>query len=113
MIAPGNPSPGISGPSLSQVVESHMDSGVMEAKLFTLVNAENEDQIVAWGMQVSDAERTEAVIYHRDPDTGKSLTGTHECAEKALALWGMVAPMRLRWETTPEDVLEMMANLGS
>ncbi|HEV2780090.1 MAG TPA: hypothetical protein VGX25_11915 [Actinophytocola sp.] len=84
----------------------------MDAKLFTLVNAENDNEIFAWGMEISDETRTEAVLYRWDPQIGQAATGLHRSAEAARALWDRIAPMELRWEMTAEDVLKMVDNLS-
>jgi hypothetical protein len=85
----------------------------MDAKLFTLVNTENESQIFAWGMEISDDTHTEAVLYRWDPRTGQSSTGLHRSAERARELWSRIAPMALRWEMTTEDALAMVDSLNS
>lgn len=85
----------------------------MEARLFTLVNAEDSSQVFAVGMEIDNDDQREAVVYRRE-DTGKSMIGTHTSAESALQRYNTLAPMDLIWaeeETIDLDELfESMRN---
>jgi hypothetical protein len=85
----------------------------MEARLFTLVNAEDSSQVFAVGMEIEDEEQREAVIYRRE-DNGHSMIGKHTSAESALQRFNTLAPMDLVWaeeETIDLDTLfESMRN---
>ena len=85
----------------------------MDAKLFTLVNPADETQIFAWGMEITNDGDTTAVIYRRDPDTGRYATGVHPSAEAALELWRRVVPLELLWEPTPQEIVEALDRITS
>lgn len=70
----------------------------MEGRLFTLVNAENEMQVFAWGMEISTAHDREAVIYRRNPANNQTFFGVHATAESALRRYGKRRQLRLVWE---------------
>lgn len=70
----------------------------MEGRLFTLVDAENELQVFAWGMEISTAYDREAIIYSRDPTTNQTFFGLHTTAESALKRYGKRRQLRLVWE---------------
>lgn len=74
----------------------------MEGRLFTLVNAENEMQVFAWGMEISTPYEKEAVIYRRNPATNQSFFGVHTDAEAALRRHGRRRQLRLVWEDEEE-----------
>ncbi len=70
----------------------------MEGRLFTLVNAENEADVFAWGMQITTAHEQEAVTYCRNPVTNQTVFGLHSNAESALRRYGTSFQLRLVWE---------------
>ncbi|MEU4801408.1 hypothetical protein [Actinosynnema sp. NPDC023587] len=70
----------------------------MEANLFSLVPASDPTLVFAWGMEIVDDDRTEAVLYRRDPGTGRGMVARHTSAEAALHRWGRLVPLRLVWE---------------
>ncbi|WP_246018615.1 hypothetical protein [Saccharothrix australiensis] len=70
----------------------------MEANLFSLVSEADHTRVFAWGMEVVEDDRTTAVVYRRDPVTGRSLVGQHGSAEAALRRWGARLPLALVWE---------------
>lgn len=84
----------------------------MHARLFALVSKENELEVFAFGMQLWQEDRTDAVIFRVDPRNGQTTTGIHESAESALKRWGRLAPMELRWESAEHGVLEMVTNVA-
>ncbi|MFD1147809.1 hypothetical protein [Saccharothrix hoggarensis] len=78
----------------------------MEANLFSLVDATDRTRIFAWGMEIIEEERTDAIVYRRDPDTGRIFIGQHASAESALHRYGRRVPLELVWEfegSEPED----------
>lgn len=70
----------------------------MEGRLFTLVNAENEADVFAWGMQITMDDGQEAVTYCRNPVTNQTVFGLHSDAESALRRYGTAFQLRLLWE---------------
>ena len=82
----------------------------MDAKLFTLVSADDPNKVFAWGMEIDSTEETVAVLYRRG--AGRYSTGLHPSAEAALRLWSRIAPMQLLWEPTADEVLAELANLA-
>jgi len=68
----------------------------MDARLFTLVNAEDSSQVFAVGMEIDNDDQREAVVYRRE-DNGQSMIGTHTSAESALQRYNLLAPMDLVW----------------
>lgn len=70
----------------------------MDATLFWLSNAENEDEIFAYGIELSDDDVIEAVTFRRDPRTQRTTFGTHDSAEAALARYGRLFPVALHYE---------------
>jgi hypothetical protein len=70
----------------------------MEGRLFTLVSAENDGQVFAWGMQITTPDEQEAVTYCRNPVTNQTVFGLHSNAESALRRYGMTLQLRLVWE---------------
>ncbi|MET0135067.1 MAG: hypothetical protein ABW215_15915 [Kibdelosporangium sp.] len=70
----------------------------MDCLLFRLTTAEDVHQIFALGMEITDNERTEAVVYRRDPATKSPFFGLHPSAEAALAHYRTIRPMALHWE---------------
>jgi hypothetical protein len=65
------------------------------AQLFCLTNADNSDEIFAYGIEISEDEIIEAVTYHRDPDTHRIVFGLHRSADSALARYGRMLPLAL------------------
>lgn len=70
----------------------------MEGRLFTLVSAENDNDIFAWGMQITTPTEQEAVTYCRHPVTNHTVFGLHPNAESALRRYGRTFQLRLVWE---------------
>ena len=79
----------------------------MEANLFSLVDATDRNRIFAWGMEIVDEDRSDAVVYRRDPETGRTFIGQHSSAESALNRYSRRVPLALVWEY--EHVLEAFA----
>jgi hypothetical protein len=75
----------------------------MDCLLFRLTTAEDEHQIFAWGMEITDNEKTEAVVYRRDPATKSPIFGVHSSAEAALTRYQRIIPMALHWEDDEDD----------
>ncbi|MGB3438985.1 MAG: hypothetical protein WBA97_09560 [Actinophytocola sp.] len=72
----------------------------MYGRLFTLVNAADNDLIFAWGMEIQDEDEgeREAVIYRRDPVTRQTTHSVHACATAALDRYtARPEPMALVW----------------
>ena len=70
----------------------------MEGRLFTLVSAEDEAMVFAWGMQITTSTEQEAVTYCRNPITNQTVFGLHSDAESALRRYGKTLQLRLVWE---------------
>jgi hypothetical protein len=70
----------------------------MEGRLFTLVSANDETQVFAWGMQITTATEQEAVTYCRHPTTTQTVFGLHANAESALWRYSKTLQLRLVWE---------------
>lgn len=70
----------------------------MEGRLFTLVSADNEENVFAWGMQITTPDEQEAVTYCRNPVTNQTVFGLHSNAESALRRYGTTFQLRLVWE---------------
>jgi hypothetical protein len=70
----------------------------MEGRLFTLVSADNEENVFAWGMQITTPDVQEAVTYCRNPVTNQTVFGLHSNAESALRRYGTSYQLRLVWE---------------
>jgi hypothetical protein len=81
----------------------------VEANLFSLVDATDRNRIFAWGMEVLDGNRSDAVVYRRDPETGKTFIGQHSSAESALNRYGRRVPLALVWEYEELDQEERTA----
>ncbi|XVS64568.1 hypothetical protein ACQPYE_00455 [Actinosynnema sp. CA-299493] len=75
----------------------------MEANLFSLVDATDRSRIFAWGMEVVDEDRSDAIVYRRDPETGRTFIGQHTSADSALARYGRRVPLALVWEYEEAD----------
>lgn len=69
----------------------------MEANLFALVDADDEFAVFAHGMEIVDEERTDVVVFRRDPDTRRTMFGTHDSAERALKHYNRMMPLELVW----------------
>lgn len=83
----------------------------MEARLFTLVNAEDTTQVFAVGMEIDNDDQREAVVYRRE-DNGHSMIGTHTSAASALQRYNTLAPMDLVWaEEETIDLDELFKTL--
>jgi hypothetical protein len=72
---------------------------VMESALFTLVAAEDESKIFAFGISITDKSQKEAVIYRRDPGSGQTMFGVHASAEAACLRYSMITPLEVVWQT--------------
>lgn len=70
----------------------------MEGRLFTLVSADNEEYVFAWGMEITTSDVQEAVTYCRNPVTNQTVFGLHSNAESALRRYGTSYQLRLVWE---------------
>ena len=70
----------------------------MEGRLFTLVSAEDDQHVFAWGMQITTPSEQEAVTYCRNPITNQTVFGLHSNAESALRRYGTTLQLRLVWE---------------
>ncbi|ALG05643.1 hypothetical protein [Kibdelosporangium phytohabitans] len=70
----------------------------MNAQLFTLTKADDPNEVYAWGMQITTADDTEAVVYRRDPVSQRAMFGVHDSAEAALARYGSAHDLALQWE---------------
>jgi len=70
----------------------------MEGRLFSLVSADNDDNVFAWGMEITTARGQEAVTYCRNPVTNQTVFGLHSNAESALRRYGATFQLRLVWE---------------
>jgi hypothetical protein len=70
----------------------------MEGRLFTLVSADNEENVFAWGMEITTPDEQEAVTYCRNPVTNQTVFGLHSNAESALRRYGTSFQLRLVWE---------------
>jgi hypothetical protein len=70
----------------------------MEGRLFTLVSAEDDANVFAWGMEITTATEQEAVTYCRNPITNQTQFGLHRNAESALLRYGTTVQLRLVWE---------------
>ncbi|MEU6154786.1 hypothetical protein ABZ816_32820 [Actinosynnema sp. NPDC047251] len=75
----------------------------MEANLFSLVSESDPSLVYAWGMEIVDDDRTDTVLYRRDPATGRSLVAQHSSAEAALRRWGRRLPLRLVWDFEEQE----------
>lgn len=75
----------------------------MEANLFSLVDATDRTRIFAWGMEILDDERSDAIVYRRDPETGRTFIGQHASAESALNRYGRRIPLALVWEYEDDE----------
>jgi hypothetical protein len=83
----------------------------VEANLFSLVDASDRTRIFAWGMEIMEEETTSAIVYRRDPDTGRTFIGQHASAESALDRYGRRVPLALVWEF--EELVDDVERLTS
>lgn len=75
--------------------------------MFTLVSARDDTQIFAWGIEIIEETRTEAVIYRRDPQTNQAIFGVHPDAEAAKDRFSrLFAPMAVCWEEDYDELNE-------
>ena len=70
----------------------------MYGRLFTLVTIDDESKVFAWGLEIVTDDDLEAVIYRKDPDTGRTLFGVHDSAQAAAARWSGIVPVEVCWE---------------
>lgn len=70
----------------------------MEGRLFTLVSADDDNNVFAWGMEITTPTEQEAVTYCRNPITNQTVFGLHRDAEAALRRYGSTLQLRLVWE---------------
>lgn len=70
----------------------------MQGRLFALVDAEDEDAVIGWGIEITETDQPEAVVFFREPDTRQISLGVHDSAEAALRCWTRVEPMALVWQ---------------
>ncbi len=74
----------------------------MHGQLFTLVTIDDDSKVFAWGIEIAtsgeDGDDREAVIYRKDPATGKTLFGLHDSAQAASDRWSSIVPVEVRWE---------------
>ncbi|MBP2340062.1 hypothetical protein [Saccharothrix coeruleofusca] len=71
--------------------------------MFSLVSASDPSKVFAYGMEIAQETRTDAIVYRRDPDTGRTMVGQHSTAEDALKRYGKRVPLVLRWEYDEDD----------
>jgi hypothetical protein len=67
-------------------------------RLFTLVTIDDDSNIFAWGIEIRSANDLEAVIYRKDPATGKTMFGLHDSAQAACDRWTSIVPLEIHWE---------------
>jgi hypothetical protein len=73
--------------------------------MFTLVSEKDENQIFAWGIEIYDGAKVEAVIYRRDR-ARRAMFGVHASAEAAKHRFSQLyAPMVVNWEDDFDDDL--------
>jgi len=71
----------------------------MDGRLFALVDEEVQEHVIGWGIEITDPDDREAVVFFRDPQTGRRSYGVHDSAEAALRCWTRVGPMALVWHS--------------
>lgn len=71
----------------------------MYGRLFTLVTIDDEKKVFAWGLEIV-TDDLEAVIYRKDPDTGRTLFGVHDSAQAAADRWSSIVPVEVSWESS-------------
>jgi hypothetical protein len=67
----------------------------VQGRLFTLVSSTDQDEIFAWGMEITHADGHAAVIYRWNPCTKQSTHGIHGSAEGARLLYSRAAGVPL------------------
>jgi hypothetical protein len=85
---------------------SRVDDGFMEAALFALVT--DEATLFAFGIEITDGDKTDVVVYRRDPETRRTMFGTHDSVERAVRHYSRMVPVEVlwspdEWEETDED----------
>ncbi|MGB3443420.1 MAG: hypothetical protein WBA97_32185 [Actinophytocola sp.] len=70
----------------------------MEGRLFTLVSADDDDNVFAWGLEITTPNDQEAVTYCRNLSTNQAVFGLHPNAESALRRYGSTFQLRLVWD---------------
>jgi hypothetical protein len=70
----------------------------MQGRLFTLVTADEDEHVFAWGMEITTTTEQEAVTYSRNPLTNQTMFGLHTNAESALRRYSRTYQLRLIWE---------------
>lgn len=70
----------------------------MECQLFFLTSADDDTQIIAWGMEITGPEETEAITFRRDPHTRETQFGVHDSAEAALKRYQRMVPANLHFQ---------------
>ncbi|MEO6081485.1 MAG: hypothetical protein ABIQ18_00055 [Umezawaea sp.] len=71
----------------------------MDAALFALVT--DEATLFAFGIEISDGDKTEVVVYRRDPETRKTMFGVHDSVERAVKHYSRMVPVDVLW--SPDD----------
>jgi hypothetical protein len=67
-------------------------------RLFTLVTIDDDSKVFAWGIEIDTEDDVEAVIYRKDPATGRTLFGVHDSARAASDRWSSIVPVEVNWE---------------
>ncbi|MGH3756535.1 hypothetical protein [Actinophytocola sp.] len=74
----------------------------MYGRLFTLTTIDDDSKVFAWGIEIvgdeDKPEDSEAVIYRKDPETGRTLFGVHDSAQAACDRWSGIVPLEISWE---------------
>lgn len=70
----------------------------MYGRLFTLVTIDDDSKVFAWGLEIETGDDLEAIIYRKDPDTGRTLFGVHDSAQAAADRWSSIVPVEISWE---------------
>ena len=70
----------------------------MYGRLFTLVTIDDDSKVFAWGIEIDTEDDVEAVIYRKDPATGRTLFGVHDSAQAASDRWSSIVPVEVSWE---------------
>ncbi|MET1076280.1 MAG: hypothetical protein ABWY11_26795 [Umezawaea sp.] len=78
----------------------------MEASLFALVSVDDELAVFAYGMEIADGDKTDVVIYRRDPESRKTMFGLHESVARAVRFCSRHAQVKVLWL---EDELDQRA----
>jgi hypothetical protein len=75
----------------------------VRSALFHLVSAEDHNKIFAFGISITGGKRDEAVVYRRDPSSGRTLFGVHGSAEAARSRYSAITPLDLVWPPPLDD----------